>query len=1831
MASYSWNGSANDGNYNNPANWTPNGVPGATDTVTIGTNAATTINAGNAAAGALTTNSHVTLNVTNNTSFTFGSGTGTSTFANGGTFALNSMNDSTSLIVGDSKLTLSGAGTIVLDNNSNNLIYGALATDTLSNGSNLIEGAGQLGNGQLTFVNGTSGVVNANQSNALVLNTGTIAVSNAGVLEATAGAVLDIASSVTDTTTGRITGAGGTVELQNGAIVRGGTLATSAGGAIAVGYSQSATLSGLANKGSVQVNDFGTLSLLGTIVNTGSIALQSTNDATYLIVAGSTVSLTGAGTVVLADNANNHLTGAAAADTLNNVNNTISGAGQLGGGTLTLINGAAGVIDATGSNALVLNTGGVFSNSGLVEATGGATLIVQNTTVNDGTSGRILAASGSIVNLETGTTVAGGTINSAGSGEVIVAYSNAATLDGSAHALSNLGTFAVQDYGTLSLLGSIVNTGTIALQSTNDATYLVAAGSTVSLTGTGTVLLSDNANNYITGATASDTLVNVNNTISGAGQLGYGTLTLVNAAAGVIDATGSNALVLNTGSVLANTGLIEATGLGGLIIQNTAINDSTGGTILAGTGSTVNLESGTTIVGGTVNSAGTGAVIVAYNNLATLDGSAHALTNLGTLAVQDYGTLSLLGTIINSAAITLGSTNDATQLLFGPGGPTPGTVTLTGGGSVTLSDNANNYLLGAITGDALVNFNNTISGAGQLGDGQLVLTNDATINATGTNALFLQTGNTVTNNALIEATGAGGLILQNDTVSNASGTVLAANSAVSLQNGATILGGLVEATGTGVVQVGYGETGTLSSAAGAIILEGQVQATDYGTLAVTGTIDNTGTISLLSTNDATELVIGSPTLTLTGGGSVALSDNSGNYIFGAAGTDTLDNVNNTISGAGHLGDGQLTLVNAAAGIIDATGSNALVLTTGRTITNNGLIEATGTGGLVVQGDTISNASGTLLAAGSTVSLQNSASIAGGLLKTTGGGLVQVTYNENGTLDGSSNAITLVGNAQATDYGSITVLGTIDNTGTISLLSTNDATELIVGSPTVTLNGGGNVVLSDNSSNYIYGLAAGDTLVNFNNTISGAGQLGAGQLVLVNDGGGIIDASGSNALVLTTGNDVTNNGLIEATGTGGLTVQADAISNSAGTVLAANSAISLQAGASIAGGLVMTTGTGVVQVTYGQNGTLDGSTSAITLAGNVQANDYSAITALGTIVNTGTISLLSTNDTTELIVGSPTLTLSGAGSLVLSNNSNNLIVGAAVADTLYNLNNTIEGSGNIGDGQLTLVNGGIIEATGSNALTISLGGQGTNTATGQLLGIGTGGLSIQNGTYSNLGVIQANDGSSVTFASSATLTNDSSTGTLTGGTYRAIAANNGATLAVTGAAVTTDAASILLSGIGSSITFGGTAIENSLRTIAYRAQLQILGGRSYSTALAVTNSGTLALGGGKLTTKGLTTRVGSLLSGFGTIAGTLVSNGSLTVTGYSLVLTGNDGITGAVSGAGTLTFSGGHTTIADTNPFTVANVGIINAATLAITQNLSFAGTFNINGASALGGTGTVLSSGLFEETGRGTVKIANAFTNTGTLSTVLLGTLAFAGGLANTGIILDNGGFTDTAALTGGSLYLGTEGTTAILASATGAGNSTVSTLSIIGGTLNANGTAITVTGDYVNGATGAGNTYNAGAHVNGTIDGQGTAMSVIGVEGTSIKNVNGTLTITLGAGGSAHFEIENTGAAGSTALRGALQTTVNGGSINGTALSGNGVTAANFGPILAGGHGGIYTITDKGGALTNEAIHLASDFANVAGLTIDIVAAPAAAVSSAGASLPDAHLGYVLPWLHHG
>ena len=102
---------------------------------------------------------------------------------------------------------------------------------------------------------------------------------------------------------------------------------------------------------------------------------------------------------------------------------------------------------------------------------------------------------------------------------------------------------------------------------------------------------------------------------------------------------------------------------------------------------------------------------------------------------------------------------------------------------------------------------------------------------------------------------------------------------------------------------------------------------------IAGAINNTGQIDLLAVANGTELEIAAAGATLSGVGQVVMGDDANNAIFGVTVGATLTNVDNTISGKGFIGAGQMTLINGAAGVIDASTKGQLVVrTTGAVLT-----------------------------------------------------------------------------------------------------------------------------------------------------------------------------------------------------------------------------------------------------------------------------------------------------------------------------------------------------------------------------------------------------------------------------------------------------------------------------------------------------------------------------------------------------------------------------------------------------------------------------------------------------------------------------------------------------------------------------------------------------------------------------------------------------------------------------------------------------------------------------------------------------------------------------------
>jgi hypothetical protein len=758
------------------------------------------------------------------------------------------------------------------------------------------------------------------------------------------------------------------------------------------------------------------------------------------------------------------------------------------------------------------------------------------------------------------------------------------------------------------------------------------------------------------------------------------------------------------------------------------------------------LQNGTTLANGTIATGNTDEI--ADNRFAVFIGQ---LDNLGTLFDDSVG--------------------NTTDIDIGDGSGVSSTTTLTGDGVVLLSDAGNNRLIAVAGGASLINVNNRIEGSGQIGAGTaLAFTNLAggTIAATGTNAALtinIGGGQTLTNQGLIESLGNAGAAVQglaiNDTlVDNVGGTIAAfgAGAGVTLRV-SHLIGGVLESSGGGVIYASGGTEFDGTTIAPTIASASTLEVTDNTNIDIVGTLNNQGTLFDNSVGNPTDIDIGDASgtsaTTLTGGGVILLSDNANNRIPAVASGDSLTNVNNLIEGSGQIGVNGLTIINLAAGTIDATGPAGLLITSATTITNV--------------------AGGLLLAAGAPISLSASAAVAGGTLASSAGGQF---YSSTAALDGSAAPLTITSATtfNVDDNTALSLLGTIDLLGTLADNSAGNLTDLVIASPTVTLTGGGLVLLDDQHNNRIYGATQTDqTLVNLGDVIAGAGQIGinsgANPLTLINTATGTIDASATNnALIIQPGfPTVANFGLIEATGAAGLVITAaTTIDNlGAGRLLAAGSSITINSGADIFGGTLASTGGGRF---YTNTATLDGSASPLTIGNQavVNVDDNTGLALLGTIDLLGTLSSNSAGNLTDLIISSPTLTLTGGGQVLLDNQNNNRIYGAAgTLDTLINQGDVIAGAGQLG-----------INSAGNPLALI-------NTATGTIDANGTtDGLVIEPGGHAvlNYGLIEATTAPGLLITAGATIDN-LGTGFLLSDASNIIISNNadivGGTLASSG--------------------------------------------------------------------------------------------------------------------------------------------------------------------------------------------------------------------------------------------------------------------------------------------------------------------------------------------------------------------------------------------------------------------------------------------------------------------
>ena len=570
--------------------------------------------------------------------------------------------------------------------------------------------------------------------------------------------------------------------------------------------------------------------------------------------------------------------------------------------------------------------------------------------------------------------------------------------------------------------------------------------------------------------------------------------------------------------------------------------------------------------------------------------------------------------------------------------------------------------------------------------------------------VIFEPGTVVTNEvgSQIEATNYGILTFEQTSVDNF-GTIAADDHGdVFFESGTEVtneIGGLIVAENYGTLILDTGKTvinfGTLEAASGGTLTvddnvtnHGQMLVQDGGTIELVNDTITGGQINLGSTGTATALEIAG-TVTLTGG-TVTLTDDAHNAIISDGAAAELINYD-PISGAGTVGDGNLTLDNFAT--IDATDATPLILDTGANAIINeattGILEASSGGTLDIESN-VTNDGQVIAQHGGTVGLV-SAAITGGIV--TVDGVLDSTGKS--AIDGAAITVGAGGTLEATS-GTLTIdPSSLDNSG--ELLATSGGT-LVLDGLTVT-NANGTVEADVASTLDLETTTISGGTVAVDGLLDSTGTSAINGAVISIGASGILEAT-SGTLTIDPGS-INNSGVLEANGgtleidgTAGdqyrhaqgdrrqhLVLNGETVTNGGTVQVDVGSTLDLES-ATISGGIVAIYG--LLDTT----GTCAIDDAAITNTGTIEVSARSSLTIdPSTITNTGgTITVDGTLTLDGVILTGGTLDIDSGATLDLINTQ---IVGVDLSDlgTINVIgNSTIDGFSSVFGGLVTVASG-----------------------------------------------------------------------------------------------------------------------------------------------------------------------------------------------------------------------------------------------------------------------------------------------------------------------------------------------------------------------------------------------------------------------------------------------------------------------------------------------------------------------------------------------------------------
>jgi len=742
----------------------------------------------------------------------------------------------------------------------------------------------------------------------------------------------------------------------------------------------------------------------------------------------------------------------------------------------------------------------------------------------------------------------------------------------------------------------------------------------------------------------------------------------------------------------------------------------------------------------------------------------------------------------------------------------------------------------------------------------------------------------------------------------------------------------------------------------------------------------------------------------------------------------------------------------------------------------------------------------------------------------------------------------------------------------------------------------------NAGGSFAGIAAGSTIT-----------LQATNNITVSTAFNVATATGSanNSLVLQANNNIAVNAAITTTGTGSITMQADADNSGAGSLeLGANNLSSQAGGISLSGAsITKTTGTIVSTGAAGTNGgninitststanlgsgaiTTNGGAGAAATAGGNAGNvtisaagaiTTGAVTATGGAAgggnaaggNAGLINIFTTAGaitTGTLTARTGAATGTGAGGTVGSITVNNTAAAGNV--TLGALNTSGGANGNAGNitanstGLLTL-NGAIAASGGANVTATTQAGKNA----GNIILTGNNGI-----TTAAVATINANGG--------AGLGPDQAGGNAGNVSLvsSADAISSRAINARTGAATGTG-----LGGLVGSITLNGESVTTNAGALTTTGNANGNGGNIAITSnTGNTSVGAIATNGGTANAGIAGRNAGSInINSAGTVTSTSFAASGTNANGATFSLAGGNAAAVNITGGGgvnttTIVASGGNAST------TNANGG--NAGTIALTNNTSG----NISATTITARNGNAAGTGLGGAAG------AINITNNSAVGNITTGNLSTQGGTLGQGGSIAVNGQNDvtvgTVITSGGTTLIGNAGRNAGTVTISAGGNVAAAIIASNGSAglgPNQNGG----TGGAVNLIAGTGNTIThssintSGGARTGT--GTGGNGANVNVNGNSLLSANTTITATVGTGGVTSGTINFGGTINSSvanrtlAINTTAATTLNGAIGNTLALTSlttnaGGTTAINGGVVTTTGAQSYGEATTLGAATT--------------------------------------------------